>query len=76
MEGEGQHIGRELLEEMKENGQSRIQLQFVSDVAKRDSDTTCKLFPPPNLSWYRLCIELYAIAYVENASVRRRHRFV
>ena len=43
MEGEGQHIGRELLEEMNSNGQSRIRLQFVSDVAKRDSDTTLAL---------------------------------
>mmetsp|Transcript_29938 Transcript_29938/g.60755 ORF Transcript_29938/g.60755 Transcript_29938/m.60755 type:complete len:559 (-) Transcript_29938:1614-3290(-) len=43
MEGEGQHIGRELLDEMSSNGQSRIRLRFVSDITKRDSDTTLAL---------------------------------
>ena len=48
MEGEGQHIARSLLEEMQNDAiypqpKKRIRLRFISDITKRDSDTTLAL---------------------------------
>ena len=48
MEGEGQHVARELLEEMQDETiyakpKKRIRLRFISDITKRDSDTTLAL---------------------------------
>ena len=48
MEGEGHHIARSLLEEMQNDAiyaqpKKRIRLRFISDITKRDSDTTLAL---------------------------------
>ena len=48
IEGEGQHVARQLLEEMSDETiyakpKKRIRLRFISDITKRDSDTTLAL---------------------------------
>ena len=48
IEGEGQHVARKLLEEMQNDAifaqpKKRIRLRFISDITKRDSDTTLAL---------------------------------
>ena len=48
IEGEGQHVARQLLEEMNDKTiyakpKKRIRVRFISDITKRDSDTTLAL---------------------------------
>ena len=63
MEGEGQHLARQLLEEMHDTSmytkpKKRVRLRFISDITKRDSDTTLAIVRGLNGVFERSSIDI------------------